>query len=290
MKKLSAIGNSGGFDPESKEITKTADDAAVISELAKDLDESRHPRDADVRFTDGSAPGSASGLTPEFKTWFGASKAAYSDGMPMVMYHGSNRSFDVFEHRAALRNTEGGPTEVVSPLFFFSPDKGTAEIYAADKKLVAERLKGIDGGTPLVRAFHLKTENPFDMTITGAVRDRMTQDGFSEACNPLAPSPYAVQALADILGYEPDHWDAIHQALDDPAVAAELRSLGYDGVRVLEHNGGEAWAVFDPEQIKLVENKTADIDIDVPGSEYQEDTWKVESIQDESGKKLDISP
>lgn len=61
-----------------------------------------------------------------FWRWFGDSKVTDADGLPLVVYHGTRRAFDVFtpsKPRGAAGNPEG---------IYFSPDKSTAEEYAQD--------------------------------------------------------------------------------------------------------------------------------------------------------------
>lgn len=231
-------------------------------DISKAWDESAHPRDDRGRWSDGGA----SAQTPEFKKWFGGSKAAHPNGDPIKMYHGSNQEFNVFAPHPMLRNTEGGPTEVVSQMFFFTPDKDAAAVYAKDKALIDTRLRGKkDGGTPNVREFYIRAESPLDLTITAEVRRQMTAEGYNEAYNPNAPSPYALQELAEITGEETGDWDwnRIHEAMDDPAVVDELKARGYDSIRVLENSGAEAWAVFAPSQIKLTNAEKFDDSDDI---------------------------
>ena len=52
-----------------------------------------------------------------FATWFGQSKAIGPDGMPLVLYHGTNRSFDSFDPALQGSNVRGNPTTRMG-LFF----------------------------------------------------------------------------------------------------------------------------------------------------------------------------
>lgn len=106
----SAIGNAGSFDRASQ----------------------------DIRFKKGAAAKTA---TPEFKSWFGHSKVLSSGGEPLVVYHGTARSFHTFS------GGRGG--------FYFTDDKKAADAYAE----AAEGI-GDDEGDPRVISAYLSIENP----------------------------------------------------------------------------------------------------------------------------------
>src|SRR5690606_38147343 len=55
--------------------------------------------------------------TPEFRRWFGDSKVVDADGKPLVVYHGTGRSFDAFDP-----SQRGAVTRASSArkLFFFT--------------------------------------------------------------------------------------------------------------------------------------------------------------------------
>jgi len=64
--------------------------------------------------------------TPEFKTWFGDSKVVDSDGKPLVVYHGTGATFDVFD--ANKIGSINGRSE--GPGFYFTTNKTVAEMYS----------------------------------------------------------------------------------------------------------------------------------------------------------------
>lgn len=87
--------------------------------------------------------------TPEFKAWFGASKVVDSDGNPLVVYHGTNVSFDEFRIHVGERSKMVGDWAAA----YFTTDKSSAESAAR----FAARM---EGGTPRVYACYLKATNP----------------------------------------------------------------------------------------------------------------------------------
>lgn len=86
----SATGNAGTFSPDSSDLTE---------QVASDID-------AAIAETEEQE------TTPEFRTWFGASKAVDATGAPQVYYHGTLADFDEFKSRDGA--------------FYFSADPKTA--------------------------------------------------------------------------------------------------------------------------------------------------------------------
>lgn len=64
--------------------------------------------------------------TPEFKKWFGDSKVVDENGKPLVMYHGSFRSFEEFDKFMIGRGTDPG---YFGAGFYFTPVEGLARYY-----------------------------------------------------------------------------------------------------------------------------------------------------------------
>jgi hypothetical protein len=174
-----------------------------------------------------------------FRDWFGESQAVKEDGTPIVVYHGSNKRFSVFENRETKRNVDGRVVDVTPQAFFFSEDRGTSKAYAKDRALIDERLRGKKPGRPEVRAFHLSVQNPLDFTGGPGI----------------GINTEALSLVEHLAGYSPETWNDVQAALDDPHLVEQLRDLGYDGARLQENDGSTTWAVFDPEQVKSVNNR-----------------------------------
>lgn len=182
--------------------------------------------------------------TPAFKRWFGDSQVVDDNGDPLVVYHGSNRTFDEFKRSPSMRQDAGRPFEVTSPAYFFAEDRDTAQMFARDKVQIDRNLRGKSGGRTQVEAVYLSAQNPLDLT-GGRFFGRV-------------PDPETAEILGEAMGmFEdgPQTWEEVQQALDDPAVIDELRAQGFDGVRLKESDGSVAWAVFEPTQIKSVDNQ-----------------------------------
>ena len=90
-------------------------------------------------------------IPPAFRDWFGASKVATPEGMPLQVYHGTNApGFEVFDP-----STAGGKTgNVTTPLgHFFTDQPNEASRYATSW--------GAEGGN--VRPAYLSLQNPYEM-------------------------------------------------------------------------------------------------------------------------------
>ena len=83
--------------------------------------------------------------TPEFKAWFGDSKIVDEDGKPLIVYHGSDAEFNVFDRTKARANMDIQGN-------FFSPWELDAQGY---------------GGN--VRAFYLSIKNPAPSSVAYSV-------------------------------------------------------------------------------------------------------------------------
>lgn len=87
--------------------------------------------------------------TPEFRKWFGNSKVVDTNGEPLVVYHGTNKDFDVFSTLAGPRSQMVGDWDGVH----FTNDREQAQS-------IANSLARREGGTPRVVEAYLRAENP----------------------------------------------------------------------------------------------------------------------------------
>lgn len=151
--------------------------------------------------------------SPEFKAWFGDSKAVDDAGKPLVVYHGTNAEFDAF--------------------FSFS--------HFGTEKAAQNRLEdtGRQEGARLLEVY-LKVERPLIID-----NDYGPWEDIDHLKSMLGPNWDAVLSEQELSAIE-THADLIEV----------LRSRGFDGVKYEnEIEGGESWIVFDPTQIKSVNNR-----------------------------------
>jgi hypothetical protein len=188
-----------------------------------------------------TATGGASGPAAEI-----ASEGADVAG---VVFHGTNRAFDRFELKTAMRN-DGGPVEVEPQAHFFSDNRESAMTFAHDRSRIDAELRGLDPGVPRVSAHRLKIEQPLDFTIEPQDAPWLAENGFENWHNFDAPNPMLAQEMEHLTGHTIEDWQDVQRMLDDPAAVAALRKDGYDAVRLREDDGSDSWAVFDPKQIQ----------------------------------------
>lgn len=171
--------------------------------------------------------------------------------LPQVVYHGTNRSFENFELRSAMRqDSYGSKFEVEPQAFFFAESADSARMFAEDRALVDERLRGKDRGEPRVTEHRLRVEHPFDFVIDHSALQDMREAGLDNWVDTSSPNPLMAEHLDILAGRgEPQTWDDVQAMLDDPDVVRALRDEGYDGVRLREADGSISWAVFDADQI-----------------------------------------
>jgi hypothetical protein len=101
---------------------------------------------------DASEDYTAGEATPEFKKWFGRSKAVEADGSPKTVYHGTKDDFDVFDQKAGASHAAPLLQRDVS-YFTSSPE-------------VAGTFAGIEHGSN-VKPVYLKMENPLVVNAEG---------------------------------------------------------------------------------------------------------------------------
>lgn len=175
--------------------------------------------------------------SPEFKRWFGDSKVVDSEGRPLVMYHGTAKEFEAFDPAARGSNTGARGAERA---FFFARDPADASFYMemaerqAREEWEARRAEAEMAGEPFdepppsgrIIPVYLKAENPLIL-------------GFDDE-----ESSVRGELLEELIN-------------DDVAALDYARQHGYDAV-IWPYgnvtNSGYTVAVFEPEQIKSVEN------------------------------------
>lgn len=195
-----------------------------------------------------------------FTEWFGDSQVVDADGNPLVVYHGTDEEFDVFEmNRPARRAVMFDEREVESQGSFFSEDEADARSYGRN-----------------VMPVYLSVQNPFIQPdyIPISSRDpeavQLAQRAWEDAEYILEPLIYEDAQGRRLIDYnngisatevDPDgewigklfvdgkiDWDV----LDNPDVVARMKERGYDGARVNEPNdeSGSSWFVVRDVQVK----------------------------------------
>lgn len=225
--------------------------------------------------------------TPAFKKWFGESKVVDEKGEPLVVYHGTSSSFDVFDIGRLNSRNEG-------PGFYFTTSKSVADGYVN---------RDGSGGRLIEAHLSIKKPLPYDAKpFSSATLRRIVQriaemeskengedirDGFlanfadtysggigkavREAADLIADDESAVDQISGIVGagVDPRH-----------VLNALTEVTGFDGiVSTGFSNEGSAdntiYVAFRPEQIKSAIGNRGTFDPNDPNILYQADqpTW-----------------
>lgn len=138
--------------------------------------------DPDIRYSLRKAPD-----TPEFKQWFGKSKAVDADGKPMVMYHGTDE--DITEFR---------------PYIFATPNPKVASQYPGGGEPAGQNIMPV----------YVRAENPFDYEnpshinkLRSIIKDREQLEYIEEGLWSAIESPDVLEAIQK-LGFDSFYsWD-----------------------------------------------------------------------------------
>jgi hypothetical protein len=152
--------------------------------------------------------------SPEFRRWFGASKAVDEAGDPLVVWHGAPvEGLRVFRAPDARTKTFSA--------FFFSSLRQVAASYAASPTAVY--------------GVYLRAERPFVVDATGRAWDRIKP--WTGGPKPFLYAPF--------LGTDEVCWWARRQGYDSVIVRNVIDNPDYD-----ERAVSDIYAVFSPTQIK----------------------------------------
>lgn len=172
-------------------------------------------------------------FTHEFNQWFGNSVIKEENGRPRVVYHGTTKDFDHFDH-SNLGAATGARTTQLGTFF-------------TDNELVSGIFAHGDGGN--IRPCFLKMTNPLELG-SYTVKDRVrSQDGFT----------HLHAAIAKIAGKET--WDEVEAS--DVVAWRERVKQSYDGIiiyntgmdgaaRTISNPYSHFYIVFDPANIRSV--------------------------------------
>lgn len=180
--------------------------------------------------------------TPAFKEWFGDSKVVDSNGDPLVVYHGTNADFSVFN----------------------ISDVG---IHVGTQDQANSRQSEKGGQDFKVMALYASIENPLRLSDSPSWKDPLWYVQKSGIAKHLSS-----QLIDNIIDFQEQlktinlkSVDGQKQAASmamrvNKDVASELKAKGYDGIvyknthdgtsLANKMKGDDAWIVFDPNQIK----------------------------------------
>lgn len=158
--------------------------------------------------------------TPEFKAWFGGSKAVRPDGKPLVAFHGTRKDFDSFDTKiGVVHGRNDGMNATALGSWFAAPSVLEGNYDAGNAEAVANDFSGSPRRGANVKPVYLSIKNPAEF------------DGYDDL----------IEARDDAGGWKP--------------LRSKLSSDGHDGVVVRNSmTDGDIdrddWVAFEPTQIK----------------------------------------
>lgn len=203
--------------------------------------------DDGTRAAGGMGPKPAAVETPEFKEWFGDSKAVDADGKPLVVYHGTASHFTDFEPSRLGQTTQSLPAREG---FWFVSGARVAGAYA-DFAATDAKVNAL--GRKANRAARAKDWKSYDALI--AETEEFRRSGSSGIGSNVVPVHLQLS--------NPFEYDANGKNLTDIQIEAygaivEAKRQGHDGVIIrnlddtpgLQNDPSTHYLVFRPNQIK----------------------------------------
>jgi|GEM_PF-4079145 len=169
-----------------------------------------------------------------------SSKVIDGQGRPLVVYHGSPvKGIQTFDLNKSGQNVQGERGAV-----FFTDNEKLADDFSYERLSTNVPFKDIKGKKGQVYPVYLRMMNPFDLrNMTPEMAEILSkEDGLLSWEQVIEWSKVKNRQL-------------IKAGLPKPL--SKLAAYGYDGVIAGLNEGGSEYAVFDPSQIKSVENEGA---------------------------------
>lgn len=192
--------------------------------------------------------------TPEFRRWFGGSKVVDEDGKPLVVYHGTNNKFTVFD-----RSSPPSPNSLNDGYygngFYASAEDWRAEDFGANVMplyMSIQRPFMIDGFDPINAAKSILKLNGLDQDQARKLKEIANGD-FGEdlflTANALSYALNKNAAMGDVIDF-------------GVKLTKILEQNGYDGVIADNADASELteYVAFRPEQIKSATGNNGNFD------------------------------
>lgn len=164
-----------------------------------------------------------------FQKWFKKSVAAFPNGKPYAVYHGTNSVFDKFKVGAHKQWDKGTDSDWTAHGLFFG-NQEVANTFATSRG--KER-----GGAPSVIPVYLSIQNPIDL-----------MQGFKGLADLITDPEVAQQIRENEAGLLKMPWSMFHGDFGKQVVA-DLKANGYDGAMIREQNS-RVFVAFDESQVK----------------------------------------
>ncbi len=230
--------------------------------------------------------------TPEFKKWFGESKAVDADGNPLALYRGTVLDENVLPPRTGAAIFASQDQEFANEFSMRGMGNNQDDYNSAMED---------EGLTPNVAKIYIRAERPFDFS-SASDRGRLVKRVFSRTSTDQLESGeealvldgeltvITIDVLNESLIDPEENWTII----EHPEIISAIKSLGYDSYKVRE-KGIENWAVFGSNQIKSATGNIGTFDSSNPDIRFSSgkldlqggETSKAESFKSPSETMLD---
>ena len=210
--------------------------AVFNSNQLKNTNNTNPTEDADIRYSLSDTPTQDSEgrpLTKEQREWNRGNKAVDEDGDLIVMYHGSDNDFTVFDK--AKKGTSSGEEWTDTKLGFFFSDNYNYALYFGD-----------------AREFYIKMTNPLDFFNLTDVDKNIFKEHFNQL------KEYS----------ENKEWGKFKEYLANNEEAYDILTKNYDSIMCKGYTS--EFIVFEPNQIKNVDNTNPTEDADIRYSQQNE--------------------
>lgn len=230
--------------------------------------------------------------TPEFKAWFGDSKVVDDDGEPLVVYHGTKKSFDEFKPRPGMDEMYFFS---VDPLFASNWIRGSGGFMREPSQEVRDKKKemrtyedeilnelGIENIDPSSEE-GLKKYDEMRKEVGRRMTSRYGFDSYLEfesmadirviPVHLSAQNPFDPRKHKDLISWKSKAMEEAANrgnwvAYEQEEVIQQIKGMGFDGIWLSE-SGSEGSsldtiAVFKPTQIKSSIGNSGEFDPDNP--------------------------
>jgi len=231
-----------------------------------------------------------------FDKWFDGSVLVDEDGKPIKMYHGTSKKFDSFS-KDFINSSGAGAYEGYG--FNFTPHWSTAAHYSNGNNIieaylsVKHPLKSTENTLSVNTVMKAIAEIDKGVPVTDRIVAMYEQPNYKEKWDEVYYRRALRKAAQSIVAYNGDDYGnagiyagVCESGQGDPRKTIEVfEKLGYDSAIFYDDNGKiRTVIVFEPNQIKLVNNKTFTIDSDVM-SENIESEVEANQVKLDSFKK-----
>lgn len=170
---------------------------------------------------------------PNFMKWFKGSKVVDKNGNPLIVYHGTDKSFNSFKNMGGKVITIFGDAPVKRQGFFFTPSINAAKEFGKN-----------------IISVYLNIKKPFDL-VDGDIDlmlDELEKNGINRRWIEKT-----------------DQWE-LFDGEDGEELIKVLKKIGYDGVIFMEPNagvnrGGKSYIAFESSQVKSATDNNGDFNL-----------------------------